>query len=124
MFINGEMVCKTIIFAGTIANSSDGKGGKVMCAGKMRVFCMLMNYVFFNSSGKCSSTLMLFGLEIFPLCLYLAVLFQFGVAPQRQTPVSDKRGLGRRIARRLRPCSDIRVSRLPVTDPASWHGVS
>lgn len=85
MFINGEMVCKTIIFAGTIA-LLDGKGGKVMCAGKMRVFCMLMNYVFLDCLGKCSSTLMLFGLEIFPLCLYLAVLFQFGVAFCKDKP--------------------------------------
>lgn len=64
----------------------DGKGGKVMCAGKMRVFCMLMNYVFLDCLGKCSSTLMLFGLEIFPLCLYLAVLFQFGVAFRKDKP--------------------------------------
>ena len=29
---------------------------------------------------------MLFGLEIFPLCLYLAVLFQFGVAFRKDKP--------------------------------------
>lgn len=86
MFINGEMVCKTIIFGRHNCKLLDGKGGKVMCAGKMRVFCMLMNYVFLDCLGKCSSTLMLFGLEIFPLCLYLAVLFQFGVAFRKDKP--------------------------------------
>ena len=47
---------------------------------------------------------MLFGLEIFPLCLYLAVLFQFGVAFRKDKPqFLINNGLGRGASERL-PC--------------------
>ena len=64
----------------------DGKGGKVMCAGKMRVFCMLMNYVFLDCLGKCSSTLMLFGLEIFHCACTLPFCSNSGLLSAKTNP--------------------------------------